>query len=209
MPPNATGAGQADVFVALLDHLGIDKVHVMGISAGTGAAIQMALRHPDRLHSVVISSGNWPGSPTAEAPPGWAKAFYNDPAMWLLTKVAPPMVAQLMGVPKGFPKDGEQAAYVDEMVNSIFPLKPRHDGAVFDAFTSNPEINSYPLEDISVPCLIIHSKDDPLASYEAATAAAEHIPQAKLVSLESGGHLQLGQTETVRLALTEFLQHIE
>lgn len=195
--------------MALLDHLGIEKVHVMGISAGTSAAVQMALRHPDRLHSIVISSGNWPGSPTSEAPPGWATMFYNDQAMWLLKTLVPPMVANLMGVPKGFPKDDDQAAYVDEMVNSIFPLKPRYEGAVFDAFTSNPEINDYPLDQIAVPCLIVHSKDDPLASYDAAEGASERIPSATLVGLESGGHLALGQTEVVREALGAFLQDAE
>ncbi len=209
MPADATAAQQADAFAALLDHLGIEKAHVMGISAGTNAAVQMALRHPGRLHSVVISSGNWPGSPTADAPPGWARAFYNDRAMWMLKRLAPPMIANLMGVPRGFPKDDEQAAYVDEMVNSIFPLAPRYDGAVFDAFSSNPEINGYPLEKIEPPCLIIHSKDDPLASYGAAEEAAARIPGARLVGLESGGHLALGQTETVKRALADFLQSTE
>lgn len=209
MPANPAAADQADAYAALLDHLGIEKAHVMGISAGTSAAVQMALRHPDRLHSIVISSGNWPGSPTSDAPPSWARMFYNDQAMWLLKKLAPSMVANLMGVPKGFPKDDDQAAYVDEMVNSIFPLKPRYEGAVFDAFTSNPEINDYPLEQIGIPCLVIHSKDDPLASFDAAEGASARIPGATLVGLESGGHLALGQTETVRGTLTTFLQGAE
>lgn len=205
MPPGATGAAQADAFVELLDHLDIDETDVLGISAGTGAAVQIALRHPDRVTHLVISSGNWPGSPTSKAPPGWAKLFYNDPTMWLLKSIAPPMIRGLMGVPKGFPKNDEQATFVAEMVDSIFPLERRVDGAIFDAFSSNPEINEYRLEDVGVPTLIIHSMDDPLASYEAAEAAAERIPTATLVTLESGGHLGLGQTATVRSAIAEFL----
>lgn len=205
MPENATGADQADVFIALLDHLNIDKTDVMGISAGTSAAVQLALRHPGRVKHVVISSGNWPGSPTSEAPPGWAKLFYNDPTMWLLRAIAPPMIRGLMGIPKGFPKDDEQTAYVEEMLDSIFPLKPRANGAVFDAFSSNPEINEYSLEQISVPTLIIHSMDDPLASYGASREAAGRIPKATLVGLDSGGHLGLGQTAKVRDAIAGFL----
>ena len=205
MPENPTGPAQAEAFVELLDHLGVETTSVLGISAGTGAAVQLALRHPERATHLIVSSGNWPGSPTSEAPPDWAKAFYNDPAMWAMRLIAPPMTAGLMGVPKGFPEDDEQAAYVEEMLDSIFPLEPRTEGAIFDAFSSNPEINDYPLEKITVPTLIIHTKDDPLASFSAARAAAERIPGARLVALESGGHLGLGQTERVRDAIADFL----
>lgn len=205
MPETPTAAAQADAFIVLLDHLGVETTAVMGISAGTGAAAQMALRHPERVTHLIISSGNWPGSPTSEAPPDWAKMFYDDPAMWLLRAIAPLMTAGLMGVPKGFPEDDEQAAYVEEMLDSIFPISPRAEGAIFDAFSSNPEINDYPLELISVPTLIIHTQDDPLASFQAAQTAAERIPGARLIALQSGGHLGLGQTETVREAIADFL----
>lgn len=205
MPGSPTGAAQADLFAELLERLGIESADVIGISAGTGAAVQMALRHPDRVRHLIVSSGNWPGSPTSEAPPGWAKMFYNDPTMWLLRAVAPPMMNGLMGVPKGFPEDDDQQAYVEEMLDSIFPLAPRAQGAVFDAFSSNPEINDYPLEQVAVPTLILHSKDDPLASYDAAERAAGRIPGARLIGLDSGGHLGLGQTERVRAAISDFI----
>ncbi len=206
MPEEPTGAAQAEVFVALLDELGIERADVMAISAGTSAAVQLALRHPDRVSHLIVSSGNWPGSPTSDAPPAWAKLFYNDPTMWLLRAVAPPMMKRLMGVPGGFPENAEQDAYVEEMLDSIFPLEPRAGGAIFDAFSSNSEINDYPLELIAVPTLILHSKDDPLASYDAAVRAAERIPGARLVGLDSGGHLGLGQTERVRNAIADFLR---
>lgn len=206
MPHNPTGAAQADVFIELLDYLDIDSADVMGISAGTSAAVQLALRHPERVDHLIISSGNWPGSPTSEAPPDWARLFYNDPTMWLLRAAAPSMMNGLMGIPKGFPEDAVQKAYVEEMLDSIFPLKPRAEGAIFDAFSSNPEINDYPLEQVRVPTLILHSKDDPLASFEAAERAAELIPRARLIGLDSGGHLGLGQTERVREAIADFLQ---
>lgn len=206
MPENPTGADQAEVFVDLLDHLGFESADVMGISAGTSAAVQLALRHPARVDHLIISSGNWPGSPTSDAPPDWAKMFYNDSTMWLLRRFAPSMMNSLMGIPEGFPEDGHQEAYVKEMLDSIFPLQPRVEGAIFDAFMSNPEINDYPLEQIAVPTLILHAKDDPLASYEAAEQAAGRIPGARLVGLDSGGHLGLGQTDRVRDAIADFLK---
>ena len=67
------------------------------------------------------------------------------------------------------------------------------EGYNFDLYVSNADVNSYNLEAISVPTLIIHTKDDQLASHEASKRAAERIPGARFVSLESGGHLMLGQ----------------
>ncbi len=62
-------------------------------------------------------------------------------------------------------------------------------------------MNSFPLEQLSVPTLLIHARDDPLVSYQSAADAAERIPGSVLVTLESGGHLGLGQTERIRAAI--------
>jgi pimeloyl-ACP methyl ester carboxylesterase len=59
-------------------------------------------------------------------------------------------------------------------------------------------------EAITVPTLIIHTKDDHVASHEASKRAAERIPAARFVSLESGGHLMLGQMKIVRDELAGF-----
>jgi pimeloyl-ACP methyl ester carboxylesterase len=71
------------------------------------------------------------------------------------------------------------------------------EGYNFDLHVSNADVNSYNLEAIRVPTLIVHTKDDQLASHEASQRAAERIPGARLVSLESGGHAMLGQTKNL------------
>ena len=53
----------------------------------------------------------------------------------------------------------------------------------------------------SLPCW----EQLPSSSYGAAVRAAERIPGARLVSVESGGHLLLGQAETVRHEAGGFL----
>jgi pimeloyl-ACP methyl ester carboxylesterase len=206
LPHDASVTDQADALVDLIDHLELDTIDVIGVSAGTGAAVQLALRHPVRVGHLVISSGNWPGSPTARTPPSWARVFYTDAAMWLVRTASPSAFARLTGVPRGFPRTAADQATINEMGDSIFPVKPRRAGAIFDAYLANPDIERYRLEDLTVPTLIVHARDDPLASYQSAEAAARRIPGATLFTLESGGHLQLGQAEPVREQVAQFLQ---
>ena len=81
----------------------------------------------------------------------------------------------------------------------------RVQGVDFDAFISNADVNDYSLEAIGVPTMIVHAKDDPLVSYEAAERAAGRIPGARLTSLETGGHLLIGQTQAIQRELASFL----
>lgn len=54
MPADASAAAQADPHVCLLDALGIPKAAVMGGSAGAPSALQMAIRHPDRVSALLL-----------------------------------------------------------------------------------------------------------------------------------------------------------
>jgi pimeloyl-ACP methyl ester carboxylesterase len=202
MPPNATPAAQADALTALLDILNIRQVDLIGLSAGTTSALQLALRHPERVKHLAIVVGNLPGSPTAVVQPRSAK-FQRQFVMWALRTFAPStMIRMVAAVPKEFVMTIEDARYVNEFIDSLFPVST--DGFIFDAFVSNADVNGYNLEAISVPTLIAHTKDDQLASHDASKRAAERIPGAQFVSLESGGHLMIGQQKTQREALARF-----
>jgi pimeloyl-ACP methyl ester carboxylesterase len=48
-----TPAALASDVVALLDHLGIDRAHVLGHSMGGAVALELAVSHPDRVRSIV------------------------------------------------------------------------------------------------------------------------------------------------------------
>ena len=41
--------------VAVLDHLKIDKAHLIGLSMGGYTSLQVALNHPERVHSMVLA----------------------------------------------------------------------------------------------------------------------------------------------------------
>jgi len=203
IPLDATPAHQADALAALLDALGIDRIDVICESAGATSALQLALRHPERVKHLAVLVGNLPGSPTAVVQPSFAKVLNRQLPLWMLRTFAPSMMVRLVaGLPKRFAMSREDARFVTEFIDSLFPVSPA--GVDFDAFVSNADVNDYNLEAISVPTLIVHTKDDQLASHEASKRASERIPGARFVSLESGGHLMLGQTKIIRDELAHF-----
>ncbi|GAA3431129.1 alpha/beta fold hydrolase [Kutzneria kofuensis] len=53
-----TPAALAGDVVALLDHLGIERAHVLGHSMGGAVALELAVSHPDRVRSVVPISAS-------------------------------------------------------------------------------------------------------------------------------------------------------
>jgi pimeloyl-ACP methyl ester carboxylesterase len=208
LPDDASPAGQADAFACLLDALGIQQAAVLGTSAGGTSAIQFALRHPDRCSALVLFSSAAPGETDAALPPEplARMMFRSDLLFWLVTTYFRSSLSSTMGVPKNFELTPEYKDDVAEVMTTILPVNPRADGAVFDMFVSNADINAdYPLEEIRVPVLIISAVDDPLTLYVNAQSMAERIPGAKLVTIESGGHMMLGHEARVRSEITGFL----
>jgi pimeloyl-ACP methyl ester carboxylesterase len=192
MPPNATPSAQADAFAALLDALDIRQIDVVALSAGATSALQLALRHPEKVKHLAVLVGNLPGSPTAIVQPLWTGRINRQLVMWALRTFAPSTTAPFVAaVPRGFAMSGDDIRYITEFIDSLFPMSPA--GYNFDLFVSNADVNNYNLEAISVPTLIAHTTDDQLASHDASRRAAERIPGARFVSLGSGGHLMLGQ----------------
>jgi pimeloyl-ACP methyl ester carboxylesterase len=209
LPDGASPATQADAYACLLDALGIEKAAILGTSAGATSAIQFALRHPDRCSALVLFSANAPGEAevTLLPEPVARTLFRSDFAFWLMTAYFAPSMRSMMGVPEGFELTPEYEAEVDRVSRTVLPVNPRADGALFDMFISNPDINTgYPLEEIAVPVLIVNAKDDPLTLYENASDAAERIPGAKLVTIEDGGHMMLGHEKEIRSKIVGFLE---
>lgn len=49
----------ADDYAALLDHLGIEQVDVIGYSMGGGTALRLAIQHPERIRRQVVASASY------------------------------------------------------------------------------------------------------------------------------------------------------
>jgi len=209
LPEHASPIQQADAFRCLLDALDINHAAVIGTSAGGTSAIQFALCHPDRCSALVLHSSNAPGETKAALPPKpiARMMFKSDFMFWLLVTYFGSSMRSIIGVPKGFELTPEYEADVADVMKIILPVHPRSDGALFDMYISNPDINTgYPLEEITVPVLIVNAIDDSLTLYENARSMAERIPGAKLVTIESGGHMILGHTQRIRSEIVAFLE---
>jgi pimeloyl-ACP methyl ester carboxylesterase len=210
MPEEATPADQADAYAALLDQLRVERVVMIGFSAGGPAAIQFALRHPARAHALILMSSYLPGMgaraipkalhPLCRAVMGWQRGW------WLLERVRPERLARIMGVPPGW--DASRDPDFLAVRTALFPITPKRFGVAFDALVSEPASNGFPLEDIRVPSLLVHAADDPLAPYEHVPGAAARIPGARLVTLREGGHLFLQHADEVRAAVSTFLADV-
>lgn len=206
MPDGATPAMQADAFAELLDALGIERLDVVAFSAGTPSALQLALRHPDRVRHLVVMSGDWPGAFTKAPMPVEKLLYGSDLLMWLAKTLGGPALIRLIaGIPKTFRVSDADRAQVLSLVDTIFPVRERSAGIVFDAYVGNPDVDDYPLEALAVPILVVHSRDDTLASFQPAKKAASRIPGARLLAHETGGHLMLGREHETQDVVGAFL----
>jgi pimeloyl-ACP methyl ester carboxylesterase len=206
LPTGANPALQADAFAGLLDALEIGRAAVLGFSAGGPPAIQFALRHPERTLSLVLASAHLPTSPYVKLPAALYRTVFSERLFWLLKTLAPGRLARIMGVPKGFRATAEEWKSIRYLMDGLFPIRPRREGMVLDGILTNPDVERYPLEEIAVPTMIIHSADDTLAHYETAPRAAARIPGVRFVTIDRGGHLFVGREEIVRKEVGEFIR---
>jgi hypothetical protein len=61
-----------------------------------------------------------------------------------------PVLLRQIGVPKGFALAAGDTRIVCGLTDSFFPVALKTEGVAFDAFVADPDVNSYPLEAITV-----------------------------------------------------------
>lgn len=202
---------QAHAYAFLLDHLGIGKVAVVAMSAGGPSALLFSVLYPQRVSSLtLISCGVAPSSSDEQARAdrrgaALARIFRSDPGFWLATRLFRKSLLRLMGVhPADVLTHGfRELQWIDRVLASMHPASLRARGVAFD---HQAQLPGRRITAIEAPTLIVHAKDDTLQLYRNATFAAVHIPQTRLLSFETGGHLVVAtERQTIRGAVE---QHI-
>jgi pimeloyl-ACP methyl ester carboxylesterase len=205
-PPDRSPAAQADAFAALLDHLGIAELPVVAFSAGSTSAVQLALRHPERVSRLALISPNTPHpEPLPKPPRVLAPIIFSQPTFWAMRLLAPSRLEGMSGTPAGFVPDEREHAALRESVDSFFPVGPRAPGTIYDGYVGNVDIATYPFEEITVPTLVIHAQDDALSPYRDSRAMAARIPGALFITVPRGGHTLTHLDPTARRAVEQFL----
>lgn len=192
---NGAPKEQAAAFKELLDHLEIDQVFVLATSAGGTPAIRFALDYPEHVKGLILFCSAMPVDEKPEtyleyqAPP---EPLLSDYAMYLIS----PLMPALMGMPPS-------------TVETIQPVSERKSGVILDGKLTNPDMernfDQYPIEELKVPVLILHSEDDPVASFEKVENVKHRFPNLTIVSFPDGGHMMAGHSEEIDRALDGFL----
>jgi len=102
MPDRRSVMMQADAHAALLASLGVPRAPVLAASAGGASALQLAIRHPERVTALILVSSVAPGPYRPAVPRPVARVVWgSDFLMWAMVRFLPGTITGLMGVPKG------------------------------------------------------------------------------------------------------------
>ncbi len=205
--PLSTGktmAEQADAVAALLDSLKIDKVALVFGSAGGASGYNFAIRHPDRVTSLiavdaVVSQYLLPMNvnPLTEAiflsGPGerfldfYAHEFPRQTLHMLLKQESILRDEQIERQVDAAYKDPGQMAFALRLVRSMSEYPKRKAGVENDMaqFATLPDL---PVETIPCPALIVHGTHDSDVPFYHGVYAWETIANAEKLWVREGSH---------------------
>jgi len=192
----------------LLDHLGIPKAHVLGISMGGMIAQELALASPQRVRGLVLGCTNC--GPLHSVP---AQADVLNKMGQLATLIQRPAIEQVqefwkLAVTPHFIETGAEflAAIASEGLKA-----PPSLAALAQQFAAIQSFDSYErLPDISAPTLIIHGDQDLLVPVPNASILQQRIPDSRVHIVEGVGHMFFWEKpEESASAIVAFLASLE
>jgi pimeloyl-ACP methyl ester carboxylesterase len=172
--------------IGLLDHLGIERAHVVGVSMGGMIAQTMAARFPERvlsLASIISNTGaRWTGQPSPRMYPLLLKKPPRDRDGYISHTVD---VFTKIGS-QGFPVDKDELRRTAERSfdRGLNPAgSTRQLAAIIASGDRTPLLRT-----ITVPTVVIHGRKDRLVPTSGGRATAKAIPGARLVIIDGMGH---------------------
>jgi 3-oxoadipate enol-lactonase len=186
--------------VALLEHLGAEPAHVVGLSLGGMVAFQLAVDSPSSVRSLVIVNSGPEVIPRTLAE-RWAMAVRQ-----VITRVVGPAGFANVLAPKLFPKPEHEA--LRERFKATMAANDK--GAYIATLEAilGWSVLAH-VGQIAVPALIVCADQDytPVSAKE---AYAQRIPNARIVVVEDSHHaLPIESPEAFNAVLDDFLAEIE
>jgi pimeloyl-ACP methyl ester carboxylesterase len=213
LPADASTAAQADAFADLLDALNIERVAILAFSGGVPPALQFAQRYPERTSGIALLSGA-PYTPLTAGEqklpvPIWVyqALFRSDFPYWVLQNVARSSLEPIFDITPALraTAQAEEQPFIGSMVDAFQPVTSRIDGVRNEGAAIDPSAR-YRVDELRMPTLVIHARDDHLNPFSFGEYTAQHIRGAEFLPLANGGHLLLGHHAEVRARVNAFLR---
>jgi 3-oxoadipate enol-lactonase len=202
--PDAPFSPYADA-IALLDHLGIARAHVVGVSMGSQTAIEAAIAAPERISALVAVAART-GTPVSSAlRAGWERVDELYEAGEIAGAVEYELRMWVDGPDRG-PEavDPEMRERVREMNAALFT----RDDVDGEELPLDPPAAER-LAEISAPTLIVYGDKDVMDVRQAAGPLAGAIPGARLAVIPDAAHLpQMERPEIFNEIVLGFLRDV-
>jgi pimeloyl-ACP methyl ester carboxylesterase len=195
-----TLAGMAADAVSVLDAAGIARAHVYGISMGGMIAQEVALRHPERVDSLVLGATS-AGGAAATPPDRETLAFLGRRA------TVPDEEGRWASVPYVYSERTRSSGGVrigeDFARRRDYRFDPLGYGAQLAAAAAHDAVAR--LGDIAAPTLVVHGAEDRMVPPANGRALAARIAGSRLLELDGAAHLYTTDEPAADAAVLEFL----
>ena len=199
--PDMPFAPYADA-IGLLDHLGISRAHVVGVSMGSQTAIEAAIAAPERVSALVAVAARTGTPVSAALRAGWERVDEIFEAGDIAGAVEYELRMWVDGPERG-PDTVDPA--VRERVREMNAALFARDDEAGDEVPLDPPAAER-LAEISAPTLIVYGDKDVMDVRQAAEPLAAAIPGAQLAVIPDAAHLpQMERPEVFNEIVLGFL----